>query len=106
MPCYTVQETTIEWSANTDTNAFIEGLKALGLNPVHQGQVINFNGGYYQTGLHKLTLVGTRAEERAKEIRKSYMVEATKAQAKKYGFTARNMKVGKETTFEIVKRTI
>lgn len=104
MPCDSQISTTIEWSSSTDHEALFDALKALKLNPVRASNAIRFNGGTYVISTHTLSLTGYNAETRAKEMKRMYMVCATKAQAIKRGFTIRAGKTAYD--FQLVRRSI
>lgn len=105
MPCYTMQATTIEWGKDTDPKAMLAGLEALGLSPNQQGQIIYFQGGEYHCTRFQLTIQGNRkVEERSMDIKKMYLKEATRIQAKKFGYLMREGK--NKFTGELVKRRI
>lgn len=104
MPCDSLIQTETIFGKETDHNAMLAGLSALKLNPIRSGNIIYFSGGEYHCSLNKLTLNGTRAEERVREIKRSYVAEATKAQAKRFGFQVVQGKSQYE--FNLVKRSI
>lgn len=80
------------------------GLLALDLSPTQNAVHIFFKGGTYDKRNATLVLTGVRGDERTAEIKRMYMVEATKAQARKRGFTVQQGKSAYE--FNLVKRSI
>jgi hypothetical protein len=103
MPCFTIQRTRIELGPKTNADHLHAGLVALGLNPSRYAQGINFTGGKYDNRTGQLTLTGSNAEERGNEIRRSYMTEATKATAKRFGF---QVKTTGKNKFDVIKATL
>lgn len=67
------------------------------------GMRIFFNEGQYDSETGRLTLQGNNAEERAAEIKRAYMTQATMATAAKFGFSVR---IAGPNKFVAIKRTL
>ncbi len=106
MPCDSIRSTDIQLGKETDTDAMLEGLKQLKLNPSRYDDVIRFSGGQYDTRNHTLTFRAGQsyAEQQAAKIKDAYMIEAARGQAKRMGFQIRDGKA--RDKFQLVRRTI
>lgn len=102
MPCFTISKTQIEFGKDTNADHMLAALNALKLNALKSGNTIHFLNGRYQTN-GRLILDGDNAEERAAEIKRAYMTQATMATAAKFGF---QIKMTGANKFVAVKRTL
>jgi len=104
MPCDQRISSSIMFGANTDHDSMFSAFKLLDLSPTQNAVTIFFRGGTYDKQSNTLNLTGSRATDRTGEIKRAYMAEATKAQARKRGFTVVQGKSQYE--FNLVKRSI
>jgi len=104
MPCYTVQEAKVKFSATTDRNLLTEALNATGLKATLAGDVITFTNGRYDCRTHEFTFQGLnqkQADERVKEIKRAYSGQVVLGQAKRFGW---QVKQTGQYAYEIMKR--
>ena len=87
MPCWTVQETQIDFGQKTDTALLTRALAGLGLNPRQIPTGIQFFNGSFNTATGKLTLSGSEPEARTIQLRKAYGAEIAKREAARHGWT-------------------
>lgn len=102
MPCFTLTQTQIELGLHTDAELLTRALGALALDATRQGEAIQFYGGSFDASTGKLTLEGTRAQERAQEISRAYGAEIVKSQAAAYGWTLQAVE-GQPYKYEVLK---
>src|SRR6266498_194126 len=83
IPCHTVRNSTVE-IGKLNPELLIAALTALGLTPIHAGNIIRFGRGEsYDIATGKMNL-GVRYS--TNEIKQAYSAEAVKSQAKKFGW--------------------
>jgi len=104
MPCWTVQEAKVQFSANTDRNLLNAALEADGLNPKLTGDIIKFNGGSYHCASHEFTFSGLnqkQADEKVAKFKRGYSAQVVLSQAKRFGW---QVKQTSQYEYEIVRR--
>lgn len=103
MPCFTISRTQIELGKNTNADHMLAALNALKLNALRSNGLIRFNQGTYNERAGTLTMQGDNAEQRAADIKRAYMTQATIATAARFGFS---IKVTGANKFTALKRSL
>ena len=105
MPCDTVQTSTVEWKASTDSKLLFQALEALRLSPRAKTygslNFIEFRGGTYDPTAGQLDLQARDPEALTKQIKQAYSAEVVKSQAKRFGWLLKETAPFK---YQIVKR--
>jgi len=104
MPCWTIQESKVQFSANTDRNLLTAALNAAGLKATLQGDAIKFSNGSYNCKTHEFTFTGLnqkQAVEKVAELKRAYSAQVVVSQAKRFGWQVKEVA---QYQYEIVRR--